>query len=203
MLALPDGNVLYSHFNNQLYVYQPSGSPLAAGKPSIYGISQNSDGSYHLTGTLFNGISQGAAYGDDAQMDSSYPLVRLTSGGSVSYARTYNWSSTSVAVSSVVSTDFSVATIFPGNYSLQVVANGNASDAISFTGAVWVDFNYGGFFQFGTFDLPYKTLGGGVSAVAAGGTIDIKAGQSTETMTITKAMEVRAIGGSAKIGVGH
>src|SRR5437588_9514321 len=207
MLALPNGQVLYTTVGSQLYVYTPSGSPLVAGKPSIYSISQNSDGSYHLTGTLFNGLSQGATYGDDAQMDSNYPLVRLTDGsGNVSYARTYNWSRTSVQTgSATVSTEFSVFGIFPGNYSLQVVANGNPSSAIGFYGPVWVDFNYSGFpFQFGTFYFPYNTLGGGIGAVAPGGTIDIKSSNSTETFTkITKAMELRAIGGPVRIGIGH
>jgi len=97
MLDLPDGTVLFSESSRQLYLYQPDGSPLTAGKPVIGSISLNNDGSYHLVGTLLNGISEGAAYGDDAQMSSSYPLVRVTnSTGSVFYARTYNWSSTSI-----------------------------------------------------------------------------------------------------------
>jgi len=205
MLALPDGNVLYSHFGNQLYVYSPSGSPIAAGKPTISNIIQNSDGSFHLTGTKLNGISQGASYGEDAQMDSNYPLVRVTDGGgNVSYLRTYNWSSTSVATGfSSVSTDFSGASLSPGNYSLVLVANGIASDPWSFTGPVWVQFNYGGIFQFGTFSLPYKTLAGGVGAVSAGGLINIKSGSSTETMTITKAMDIHAFGGPVDIGHGN
>ncbi|NOU08308.1 MAG: M48 family metalloprotease, partial [Hyphomicrobiaceae bacterium] len=42
--------------------------------------------------------TEGAAYGDDWQMSTNYPLVRLTSGGgTVYYARTFNWSSTGVA----------------------------------------------------------------------------------------------------------
>src|SRR5205823_5265967 len=78
MLELPDGTVLYAHGSSQVYVYDPGGAPLVSAKPAIISLSTNSDGSYHLTGTLFNGISEGAAYGDDAQMDSNYPLVRLT-----------------------------------------------------------------------------------------------------------------------------
>ena len=138
-------------------------------------------------------------------MDSNYPLVRLTDGsGNVTYARTYNWSSTGVQTGgALVSTEFSAANIFPGNYSLQVVANGIASDPAFFNEPVWVDFNYGGFFQFGTYPLPYKTLAQGVSAVTPGGLINIKPGNSTEIMTITKAMDIHAVGGSATIGVGH
>jgi hypothetical protein len=134
-LDLPDGTVLYSRFGRQLYVYQPDGSPLAAGKPAITSISINPDKSYHLTGTGLNGISQGAAYGDDAQMDSNYPLVRLrSSGGTVYYARTYNWSSTGVMTGNrPVSTEFIVPTNVPaGIYSLVAVANGISSDPVNF-----------------------------------------------------------------------
>ena len=137
MLDLPDGTVLLSVSGSQLYVYQPSGTPLPAGKPAILGISTNNNGSYHLTGTLLNGISEGAAYGDDAQMDSNYPLVRMTNSlsGNVYYARTYGWDSTSVMTGNrIVSTDFALPPGFPaGDYSLVAVANGINSDPVLFS----------------------------------------------------------------------
>lgn len=135
MLDLPDGSVLYSHFARQLYVYMPSGAPLAIGKPTINSITPNGDGSYHLIGTKLNGISEGASYGDDLQMNSNYPLVRLTADHSVYYARTYNWSRTSVQTGSApVSTEFVLpAGLPPGDYSLEVVANGNPSDPVAFS----------------------------------------------------------------------
>ena len=71
----------------------------------------------------------------------------------------------------------------------------------TFYGPVWVDFNYAGIFQFGTFANPYSTLAQGISAVAVGGTIAIKGnGSSSETPTITKAMTIVAVGGTATIG---
>jgi len=136
MLDLPDGTVLFSVSSGQLYDYRPDGTPLVAGQPVITSITTNFYRSYHLTGTLLNGISQGAAYGDDAQMDSNYPLVRMTnSSGNVVYARTYNWSSTSVMTgSALVTTEFMVPeSLYAGTYSLVVVANGNSSDPVSFT----------------------------------------------------------------------
>jgi hypothetical protein len=135
MLDLPDGTVLMSRFNRQTYVYQPDGSPLAAGKPTIASITGNPDGSYHLTGTLLNGISEGACYGDDIQMDSNYPLVRLRdAAGNVYYARTFDWSTSSVMTGNrVVSSEFVVATNVPaGVYSLVAVANGISSDPVTF-----------------------------------------------------------------------
>lgn len=135
MLDLPDGTVLFVSDNSQLYDYQPDGSPLPAGQPVISTLTTNGDGSYHLTGKLFNGISEGAAYGDDAQMSSDYPIVRLTdSSGAVYYARTYNWSSTGIRTgTNIVSTEFTVPANLPvGIYSLVVTANGNASTSTQF-----------------------------------------------------------------------
>ena len=205
MLDLPDGTVLFTDGGGQLYSYQPDGSPLASGKPTIYGYSWNSDGTLHITGTLFNGISQGASYGDDAQMDSNYPLVRFTDGGgNVYYGRSYNWSSTSVQTGGrVVTTETTVPSTFfsgSGAYSLQVVANGIASDPVTFYGPLWVDFNYGGVFQFGTYTFPDKTLAKGVTDVTSGGTILIKSSNSHETMTISKPMTISSVYGPSTIG---
>ena len=167
MLALPDGNILFTYNSHALYVYEPDSPPQPAGQPQIYGVSWNPDGSLHVTGTLFNGISQGAAYGDDQQMDSNYPLARFTdSSDNVYYGRTYNWSSVSVQTGSkVVSTEVQIpAALFdsPGSFTLQIVANGNASPGFSMNGPVWVDFNYSGLFQFGDYPFPYETLAQGV-----------------------------------------
>lgn len=131
MLDLPDGRVLYSHFGSDLYVYTPDGSPLDAGKPVISSISRNLDGTFHLSGTGLNGISEGAAYGDDLQMASNYPLVRIAhSNGNTYYARTFNWSSTGVMTgATIVTTEYALPASLPsGSYTLVAVANGIASD---------------------------------------------------------------------------
>jgi hypothetical protein len=186
MLVLPDGSVLYSHVGNQLYVYAPDGSQLASGKPFITGITPNANGSFHLTGRGFNGISQGAAYGDDAQMDGNYPIVLVTdnNNGHADYGRTFNWSSTGVRTGNTpVSTDFTVSRgLLPQNYSLTVIGCGISSDPVSFTAPVWVDYNYLGSLQNGSYDNPYKTFAQGVSAVSVGGTIFFEsAGHHAET----------------------
>ncbi len=133
MLDLPDGTVLFIGGQNSgaLYVYTPDGAPLAAGVPVINSLMPNLNGSYHLTGTGLNGISEGAAYGDDEQMNGNYPLVRLTNNatGNVYYARTYGWNSTSVMTGSrVMTTEFALPpNLPPGTYSLVVTAVGNPS----------------------------------------------------------------------------
>ncbi len=136
LLDLPDGTVLWSRGAQEMYDYKPDGVPLASGKPVISSIQGNADGSYHLTGTGLNGISEGTAYGDDAQMASNFPLVRMTnSAGHVFYARTFDWSSTGVMTSNkVVTTEFALpAGLAAGTYSLVAVANGIASDPVLFT----------------------------------------------------------------------
>jgi predicted outer membrane repeat protein len=135
MLMLPNGQVLFANGGNQLFVYTPSGATVAAGVPTISGVSPNSDGSFTLSGTGLNGISEGAAYGDDAEMSTNYPLVRLTNtAGQVFYARTFNWNVGVATGSKPVSTQFTLpAGIAAGTYSLVVVANGIPSAPVSFT----------------------------------------------------------------------
>jgi subtilase family serine protease len=72
---------------------------------------------------------------------------------------------------------------------------------LSYEGAIWVDFNYTGSTQNGTYNYPFQTLAQGVSAVSTGGTIWIRtAGASSETPTISKALTIRANMGTATIG---
>lgn len=139
MLVLPTGQVLFTTgSSNRVWIYTPDGSPSASWQPTIAGVTQNGDGSYTLTGTQLNGISEGAAYGDDAEMATNYPIVQLTDlSGNVSYARTYNWSSTGVATGNTpVSTQFVLPSGLPaGHYSLEVIANGIASAPFNFNTA--------------------------------------------------------------------
>ncbi len=135
-LALPNGQVLFSNFLTQLAVYTPDGGPNPAWKPVVSGVSANADGSYLVSGTQFNGLSEGGYYGDDASQSTNYPLVRLTDGsGAVRYARTFNHSTMGLATGSLpVSTNFTLPpALAAGAYQLQVVANGIASDPVGFT----------------------------------------------------------------------
>ncbi|HXD93225.1 MAG TPA: T9SS type A sorting domain-containing protein [Bacteroidia bacterium] len=135
MLDLPDGTVLYvSQYTQQYYVYTPDGTPLVAGKPTINAVSQLNCDTFKITGTLFNGISEGAAYGDDWQMATNYPVIRLTNGTKVYYVRTFNWSSTNVQTGTTLdSTLFTLPAGLPhGTYSLVVTANGISSDSVLF-----------------------------------------------------------------------
>ncbi len=137
MLSLPDGTILYTRQGrDQYFEYVPSGSPLAAGKPTITNILTNTCSNYSITGTLFNGISEGASYGDDWQMSTNYPIVRLTSGTNVYYATTSYWNRPGAVMtgSALDTAKFDLPAGLPaGTYSVQVVANGIASDNFTFT----------------------------------------------------------------------
>ena len=135
MLVLPSGQVLFNTGGNKLWVYTPSGSPQSSWQPTITSIAANGS-NYTLTGTQINGLSAGASYGDDAEMDSNYPIIELSNGSGTTYfARTFDWSSTGVATGSAsVSTSFSIPSGVPnGTYSVSVIANGIASAPYSFT----------------------------------------------------------------------
>jgi len=134
MLDLPDGTVLLgSQSTSQMFVYTPSGTPLAQGKPTISGISQ-SGCTFTVTGTLFNGITMGAAYGDDWQMSTNRPIIRLTSDSNVYYVKTMNWNLNGIQTGTQPDTvQFTVPANVPtGGYALVVTANGIASDTLHF-----------------------------------------------------------------------
>lgn len=147
MLALPDGSVLYcdSVENNglssgaNLYVYVPlDGTQQTLGKqPVINNIASNPDGTYTLTGTGLNGLSAGAAYGDDEQMDSDFPLVEFidTDNGHIDYGRTFNWSSTGVQTGGAIeTTEFALpAGLLPKTYEFKVIASGVTSAPVAFS----------------------------------------------------------------------
>jgi hypothetical protein len=81
-------------------------------------------------------MSQGAAYGDDVQAATNYPLVRITNlaTGHVFYSRTHNHSKMAVAYSGLVTTHFDVPVgQEPGASKLEVVANGIPSQPVVIT----------------------------------------------------------------------
>ncbi len=135
MLNLPDGNILVSMAVwSQYYLYTPSGAPLAAGKPTVDKIVQLSCDTFIATGKLFNGLNEGSYYGDDAQLATNYPIIRLSDTAGVYYTRTCNWNHTCVANASLEDTTYFTipAGLAEGGYSLQVIANGNPSDTVLF-----------------------------------------------------------------------
>jgi hypothetical protein len=91
---------------------------------------------YKAVGTQFNGLSAGAAYGDDTMADTNFPLVRFVNQatGHVFYGRTHGFSTRGVATgNATVTTQFDVpATMEQGPAWLYVVANGIPSAGIPY-----------------------------------------------------------------------
>ena len=135
MLVLPTGQILYTDFGN-VWVYNHGGTPNSAWRPQILAVptTVKRGQTYQLVGLNLNGFSLGAAYGDDTQAATNYPLVVLTNRetGQVSYARTHDHSTMGIAYTTPAFTNFDVSGKTPtGLSSLQVVANGIASPAIT------------------------------------------------------------------------
>jgi hypothetical protein len=88
-----------------------------------------------ITGTQFNGLTQGSYYGDDNQSATNFPLVRITdSTGKVLYCRTHGWAGGVATGTKVVSAKFDVpSTIALGTASLVVVTNGIPSAPVTVT----------------------------------------------------------------------
>jgi hypothetical protein len=136
-LVLPTGQILFTDFFF-VSVYNPAGTYDPAWAPRIQSAPArvSPGGSYVISGHRFNGMSQGAAYGDDQQSATNYPLVRITNNatGHVFYSRTHDHSSMAVASGAFVSTHFDVpATQEHGPSQLVVVANGIPSAPVAVT----------------------------------------------------------------------
>jgi hypothetical protein len=132
MLVLPTGQILLTDFSNDIELYNSRSLPRQDWAPVIVHTPTvlNPGGSYTIFGHRFNGMSQGAAYGDDVQAATNYPLVRITNVATrhVFYSRTHDHSSMAVASNDMVSTHFDVpASQERGLSTLEVVANGIAS----------------------------------------------------------------------------
>jgi hypothetical protein len=139
MVLLPTGQVLFTDFSSSVQIYTPSGSPCPTCIPSITTVSASlTHGTTNnvIWGTLFTGVSQGAAYGDDAQAASNFPLVRITdSNGAVVFCRTHSFTTMSIATGTKqVGAQFDIpASISLGAASLEVVTNGIASTPVAVT----------------------------------------------------------------------
>ena len=130
MLVLPTGQVLLTEHSSHVELYTSPGVPNESWRPVATSVPNRLglQGTFTIGGTQFNGLSSGAAYGDDLQAATNYPLVRFTnrSTGHVFYARTHDHSSMGVATGNTfVSTKFDIPPgIETGLYDLEVVANG-------------------------------------------------------------------------------
>jgi len=79
MLVLPTGQILLTDFF-EVDIYTPTGTYDPSWAPRIRKAPRpvSPGGSYIISGHKFNGLSQAAAFGDDAQSATNYPLVCIT-----------------------------------------------------------------------------------------------------------------------------
>ena len=141
LLVLPTGQVMLVDFSTTVQIYTPAASPTytAAWAPTISTVPStiSSGATYRITGTQFNGLDQGSAFGDESQNATNYPLVRITNvaSGHVFYAKTHGHSTMGVATgAAAVFTNFDVpANIEAGASTIQVVANGIPSTGVAVT----------------------------------------------------------------------
>jgi hypothetical protein len=136
-LTLPNGQVMFTDFSNDIELYTPAGSPNAAWAPTITTVpNQLKQGSsYTIQGTQFNGLTGGSAYGDDEQNETNYPIIKITMNqtGDVFYVKEYNPSTMAICTGSqIVSTHFSMPlNIELGPATIQVVTNGIPSAPVA------------------------------------------------------------------------
>jgi hypothetical protein len=140
MLVLPSGQILLTDFSGDIELYNPTITasdrqferkiaPVITDAPKAVARGE----SYRIRGVGFNGVTLGAAYGDDTQAATNFPLVRITNllTSHTFYSRTHDHSSMAVASDEVVSTHFDVPGVQePGLSLLEVVANGIASEPV-------------------------------------------------------------------------
>jgi hypothetical protein len=138
ILMLPTGQALVAS-NFGVDAYNPTGTYQASWAPVITAFPKTvSRGStYRISGRQFNGLSQAAAFGDEDETATNYPLVRITNKAShhVFYAKTHDHSTMGVATgTATVSTNFDVSVkTEPGASKLEVVANGIPSKPVNIT----------------------------------------------------------------------
>ncbi|HVC60556.1 MAG TPA: hypothetical protein VND19_09385 [Acetobacteraceae bacterium] len=136
LLLLPTGQVLLATCTDDLEIYTPAGGPQPAWRPHITHVPRrlHPGRTYRLHGRQLNGLSQACAYGDDQQMATNYPLVRLWGPPAVGavFCRTFDHSTMGVATGDTIHhTHFEVPHHLPhGEYKLVVIANGIASEPV-------------------------------------------------------------------------
>jgi len=201
MLLLPTGEVLLTAFDQNstdtVQLYSNGGAPDNSWRPIIDGSSLPGTlglgTTYPVSGQQFNGFSQGASYGDDAQMATNYPLVQITdNAGHKFFAKTHDPSRMGVVTqpsAETVSTNFDVPTgLATGTGSLVVITNGIPSDPVFINVEPATTLTFGGGQAFSadysdvvavSAHLADKTGGTAISGEAI--TFKLGAGTGTET----------------------
>ncbi len=139
MLMLPTGQMLFNDFGSSgavVYLYTPTSRNAALPYRPVVQSVTGTRPTLTVTGLQLNGPSAGADYGDDANMDENFPVVRLVNaaGTLTYYCTTTAWSS--VAVGNVGAETVTVtvpAGVPSGSYTLIVSGAGVQSVPVAVT----------------------------------------------------------------------
>ncbi|MBL7772267.1 MAG: hypothetical protein JNM95_05385 [Chitinophagaceae bacterium] len=125
LVNLPTGQILLGiEGSTQYYLYTPLGSGLSTLRPTLSGFDATCD-HFMAYGTKFNGKSLGSGEGAEGQNSTNYPIIRLSSGATIYFARSFNWNSTSPDYAGNDSCEFDLPAGLPnGSYNLAVIVNG-------------------------------------------------------------------------------
>lgn len=142
LMVLPTGQLIWDNSQdvpNEVAIYTEGGKINKKWLPVVSSVSNSlkvgSTGNA-ISGTNFNGFDLGGQYGDDAQQQTNFPLVRITNTGTgdVCYAKSYNFSTMGVWTSGTTNATFDIPkSCETGASTLQVVVNGIASKGVSVT----------------------------------------------------------------------
>jgi hypothetical protein len=141
-LMLPTGQALWNDSQtqpNEVATYTPVGNPQSAWRPVVSSVAKSltiGSANNAISGTNFNGFSQGAAYGDDAQSSTNWPIVRLENANShnVCYARSHDFSTMGVWTTGTTNAMFDIpSSCEKGLTALKVVVNGIRSTGVAVT----------------------------------------------------------------------
>ena len=141
LLLLPTGQVLFTDGRTDVEIYtpanqnyDPSWAPQLCGGNCGSGVTLVSNNlTNRISGLRFNGMSQGAMFGDDSQMATNYPIIRISDANHVYYCRTHNHTSMGVQTGNLTVATFYDCPNVPANFSgiLEVVANGIPSNPLN------------------------------------------------------------------------
>jgi len=142
LMVLPTGQLIWDDSQttpNEVAIYTDKGKPKKAWLPVISSVStklKTGSTGNAISGTNFNGFDLGGEYGDDSQVATNFPLVRITNtkSGDVCYAKSYNFSTMGVWTTGTTNAVFDIPkTCGKGASTLQVIVNGIASAATKVT----------------------------------------------------------------------
>jgi len=138
LIVLPNGTIMAFAIDAiDIEIYTPSSDNVFPSQfqPTVTSLPScvSPGGSYIASGTQFNGLTEGAYYGDDTQASTNFPLALLINlnSGAQYFAQTFAHSSRSIAPNAATSTSFRVPAMPTGPAVFYVIANGIPSGGTS------------------------------------------------------------------------